>query len=449
MTKLFYLFTLLFIVNLTFTACSESENEEPAAIITLNRSTLELLIDETFTLIATVTLSGVNNEDIMWTSSNPAVATVADGIVTALSTGTVTIIAAIEDGYFTATCVVEVIATRPVTNVRLDRNNTVIGIGGNETLTAIVSPANATNQNVTWTSSNTEVATVNTNGVVTAISVGNATITVATEDGNFTATCVVEVVIRPVTGVTLNRNTIVSIGNDVTIIAAISPANATNRNVTWTSSNTEVATINANGVVTALSVGNTIITVTTEDGNFTATSTVRVIPENAILINGVAWATRNVNAPGTFAENPESIGMFFQWNRRQGWAATGNVTDWDYSTPTGSEWERANDPCPSGWRVPTREELTSLRDAGHVWRALNGVNGRFFGTAPNQIFLPAAGSRSYSDGERLHAGTWGNYWSSTRSGNAYAWVMDFTSGRSPVGSSTRRWGFSVRCVAED
>ena len=124
----------------------------------------------------------------------------------------------------------------------------------------------------------------------------------------------------------------------------------------------------------------------------------------SVKIDGIRWATRNVGAPGTFVQNPEDAGMLYQWNRRVGWSSTNPMvnsdggTVWDDSTPTGTAWYPENDPCPDGWRVPTRWELQSLFDAGSVPITYNGVSGFLFGTAPNQVFLPNTGSRRHIDG---------------------------------------------------
>ena len=133
-----------------------------------------------------------------------------------------------------------------------------------------------------------------------------------------------------------------------------------------------------------------------------------------VVINGVRWATRNVDSPGAFAQNPESAGMFFQWSRRRAWPSTGaNVSGWCRFNNSETSWSRADDPCPQGWRVPTTSELQSLVDAGSIWTTRNGVVGRLFGSAPNQIFLPAVGLRIYHNGTLLYVGTYGFYWSST------------------------------------
>ncbi|MCI6918267.1 Ig-like domain-containing protein, partial [bacterium] len=140
-----------------------------------------------------------------------------------------------------------------------------------------VYPDNSTNKNVSWKSSNTSVATVN-NGVVTALKAGTATITVTTEYCGKTATCQVTVNERiyNVESVSLDKTNItLTEGDSETLTATVYPDNATNKNVSWKSSNTSVATVN-NGVVTAIKAGTATITVTTEDGRKTASCQVIV-----------------------------------------------------------------------------------------------------------------------------------------------------------------------------
>ena len=169
-----------------------------------------------------------------------------------------------------------------------------------------------------------------------------------------------------------------------------------------------------------------------------------------VVINGVRWATSNVDAPGTFAKNPEDAGMLFQWNRRKGWCATNETEGWDESTPTGTAWYAENDPCPQGWRVPSADELRSLHDSGHEWVSNwddTDINGRVFGTYPNQIFLPAAGSR-ITDGTLNAVDAGGGYWSSTQFNSTRAINLWFSNISSGVSDLRRVYGFSVRCVAE-
>jgi uncharacterized protein (TIGR02145 family) len=175
--------------------------------------------------------------------------------------------------------------------------------------------------------------------------------------------------------------------------------------------------------------------------------------DEGVIINGICWATRNVDAPSTFAANPEDAGMFYQWNRKKGWNITDReVEGWDNSIPTGTEWEAENDPCPEGWRVPTREELQSLHSAVHIW-ATNwndtGINGFLFGVAPHLLFLPVAGCRN-DEGTLHFAGNWGFYWSNTQGHvTSWSWHLQINRGNTNVGIVNRASGFSVRCVAKN
>ncbi|GHV72372.1 hypothetical protein FACS1894201_01180 [Bacteroidia bacterium] len=170
-----------------------------------------------------------------------------------------------------------------------------------------------------------------------------------------------------------------------------------------------------------------------------------------VVINGVTWATRNVDAPGTFAATPESAGKLYQWNRKKAWAATGTVTGWDQSTPSGTTWTAANDPSPAGWHVPTVDEMLTLLDTSkvsNVWITQNGVRGRKFAdkSSGNSIFLPIAGYRDILSGMLYGSDMHGNYWSSTQEDiyTAYQWFF----GSHDIGwiRNNRKSGHSVRCV---
>ena len=172
-----------------------------------------------------------------------------------------------------------------VTKVELNKTSLTLGVGKSETLTATITPDNATNKAVEWKSDDTSVATVDTSGIVTAVAQGSTTITVTAQDGSEEkATCSVTVnaaAAVPVESVSLTPSTLaLETGKSGTLTAAITPDNATNQAVTWTSSDTAVATVK-NGTVTAVSAGEAIITVTTADGGKTDACkvTVTAVPE--------------------------------------------------------------------------------------------------------------------------------------------------------------------------
>ena len=260
-----------------------SDKEIKVTGVKLNKSETNLLVSGNETLTATVLPEDATNQNVTWKSDKPEIATVdANGKVTAVKVGEATITVTTEDGGKTATCKVTVSETSvAVTGVTLNKTETSIFVGGSETLTATVAPADATNQKVTWKSSDAAVASVDANGKVTGVKAGEATITVTTEDGGKTATCKVTVKAATVavTGVTLNKATLSLIaGASETLTATVAPADATNKKVTWKSSDAAVATVDTNGKVTAVKAGEATITVTTEDGGKTATCKVTVKP---------------------------------------------------------------------------------------------------------------------------------------------------------------------------
>lgn len=224
------------------------------------------------------------DKSVTWTSSNPSVATVSEsGLVTAVAQGTATITATSNlDNTKSGTCSVTVNAPAapiPVTAIALNKSTAIIGIGDSETLTINYTPADAnTGKAVAWTSSNTSVATVDNSGKVTGVAAGSATITaISTTDNNITASCAVTVQAVAVTGVSINPTSAnLQIGGGADLTYTVLPANATDKSVSWSSSNTAVATVNNNGHVSAVAAGTATITVTTTDGNKTATCSVTV-----------------------------------------------------------------------------------------------------------------------------------------------------------------------------
>lgn len=170
-------------------------------------------------------------------------------------------------------------ATVPVTGVTLDKSTLSMQVGDSQKLTSTVQPSNATNQAVIWLASNDNITV--SNGTVTAKSTGRAVVTVQTDDGGYTATCDVTIQkkvpeIVPVTGVELNKSQMtLEVDSSVTLIATVKPSTATNQSVKWSVNNSNV--IVQNGTVTAKTVGTSIVTVTTNDGNHKAQCTVEVI----------------------------------------------------------------------------------------------------------------------------------------------------------------------------
>lgn len=471
----------------------------PATGITIATESLSLPIGDSFTLEASVQPSNATNQNIMWSSSNTHVATVSsDGIVTATGDGTATITAKTEDGSFTATC--EVTVTVPVTAVVITNSMLSLHEGETFTIEASVRPTYATNKNIIWSSSDPSVATVSSSGatgsevliqhgLVTAVGGGTATITATSEDGGVATICEVTVTVPviSVTGVTLDKTNL-SLARDETstLTATVQPDDATNKNIIWSSSNTAVAEVSENGLVTAINLGQTLIRATTEDGRFSASCLVTVTYDYVDMGDGLLWATCNVGAV-----NPWDYGDYFAWGETEpkedySWATykfmlTGK-SDWKYITKyqtadgtTDALWyydgiftgdgkteldpedDAATVNWGEGWRMPTAEEWENLKDTNKfVWTWTTDYNGtgvkgytvtsKAPGYVGNQIFLPAAGYRYNSS--LYYAGSYGYSWSRTLSsdGPLDARYLYFGSSHFYTSGYYRCLGLSVRPV---
>lgn len=255
----------------------------PAESITLNETTAELKMGETLTLTATVLPENTTDKKVAWTSSDESIARVdANGKVSAISVGNVTITATCGDA--TASCVITV-AEAPVVSaesITLSEQRAELKVGETVSITATVLPENTTDKKVIWTSSDESIATVDGNGIITAVAVGNATITATC--GEATASCAVTVTEVPVVSaesITLSEQSAeLKVGESLRLTATVLPENATDKKVTWTSSDESIATVNTLGRITAVAVGT--VTITATCGDITATCTVTVIEEPAI-----------------------------------------------------------------------------------------------------------------------------------------------------------------------
>ncbi|MCL2776303.1 MAG: fibrobacter succinogenes major paralogous domain-containing protein [Oscillospiraceae bacterium] len=171
-----------------------------------------------------------------------------------------------------------------------------------------------------------------------------------------------------------------------------------------------------------------------------------------VVINGVRWATRNVGAPGTFASSPCDYGEYYQFNK--GTTDFLLFDDYNNSVYANSDsWFPANDPSPSGWRVPTNDDIQKLTDTNYVtyeWIDNNGIIGSKFTdkATGNSIFLPATGHRGDSNGALYHVGDYGCYWSSTISYSSYVYYLNSGKDANDLVYDNRPNGFSIRPVAE-
>ena len=261
-----------------------------ASDIALNFTEKALNVNQTLQLIATVTPEIASNKTVTWSSSDPIIANVNnDGLVTAFADGNATITATTTDGTnLSASCNLTVTSI-PVASIKLNKTRLTLDIDESYQLVATITPTNATDKTIVWSSSDTTIATVSDNGLVIPNEPGDAVITASTTDGtNLSASCQVTVVKR-VKEITLNESSLhLTLPETAQLTAFVSPNDATNAVLNWTSSKPSVATVDNNGFIISKSVGTTTIKATTTDGsNLSATCQVNVTKQyvNSILLN--------------------------------------------------------------------------------------------------------------------------------------------------------------------
>ncbi|MBO5749153.1 MAG: leucine-rich repeat protein, partial [Muribaculaceae bacterium] len=248
--------------------------------IKLNRTSVTIKTTETIALNAIVFPKYATNKSVIWKSSNETIATVdTSGVVTAIAGGEAIITATTTDGSnLSASCKVTVIPTL-AESITLDKTEISLGATETATLVATVLPELTTDKSVKWSSSDEMVAIVDEKGVVTAISLGEVTITATTTDGsNLSATCQVTVVPTLAVYIELDQTEAsIEEKSELQLTATILPEHATNKEVAWSSSDKWVASVDNTGLVTIYSAGEVIITATTTDGtNLSATCRINV-----------------------------------------------------------------------------------------------------------------------------------------------------------------------------
>ncbi|MBR6283532.1 MAG: Ig-like domain-containing protein [Muribaculaceae bacterium] len=279
--------------------------------VTVTPASVDMQAGDTIKLSTTVLPANATNKTLTWKSSNTSVATVSSmGVVTARSVGSAIITATATDGSGKAgTCQVTVRPTM-VSSITLDPNNAQIEVGKTLPIRATVAPSNAANKTLSWRTSNATVATVSNNGVVNALSAGQATITATANDGSgVSAACILTVTPVMVTSLTIPTQCEIEVGATAKLIATVLPENASDNTLAWTSSNPAIVTVNNNGLITAKSEGTAHITAITQDGSdLHAQCTVVVKPKSYSQLSApdLTVTTRSV---GQLLEIPITLTM--------------------------------------------------------------------------------------------------------------------------------------------
>lgn len=259
----------------------------------MNKSVLELIEEESEQLIATVLPENASNKFVNWTSSDISVAMVSpDGTVYAIKPGQATIMATTVDGGFVALCKVMVKAKVVVAeSLVLSTTTATLTVGETLQLKASVFPENTTNKDIRWTSTNPDIADVSVSGLVSAIKEGDVQIIVSTTDGsNLSAICEISVNSQfvSITQIAISPSSVrLAVGETFNLEAQITPTDATNKIINWSSTNSSVVTVDSYGQLTAKGVGSATIIASSQDGsNLSATCNVEVF-EPTVLISSI------------------------------------------------------------------------------------------------------------------------------------------------------------------
>lgn len=364
-------------------------------------------------------------------------------------------------------------------SIHSDRNNTLT-IGEHMQLSLVILPDNASNNPISFSSSNQGVATVSSLGEVIAVGEGSVTITATAADGSRekgTYQLIVEKPIVQVSSIEITGlKSTMTIGEKQILSFIVLPDDATNKSVTWSSSNQSVATVSSLGEVIAVGEGPVTITATAVDGSGVEGTFELSVPfhmgyeyVDLGLPSGILWATMNVGAKA-----PEDYGDYYAWGDTDEWryydwinykwchgsyntiikyCTSSNDGSVDNKTVLDPEDDAAHVKWGGDWRMPTREEQNELLNTRYctwTWTTQKGVAGYKVTSKINEnfIFLPAAGS--FYNTEILDAGSYGYYWSSSlhTSYSSCAYYLFFHSDIDGCYDRGRFNGQSVRAVCK-
>ena len=367
-----------------------SKKEIPITEVYLDKSSATLTEGDSTTLVATVLPENTTDgKSIKWSSSNVAVATVdLMGKVTAKSAGTAIITATSENGK-TASCTVTVEKKLiPITEVSLSESAVGIIEGNTHKLTATVLPENTTDsKSVSWSSNNEAVATVSEDGTITAKSAGTAVITATSTNGK-TAGCTVTVSKKeiPIVDVALNRTSAtITEGDILNLTATVLPENTTeSKNIGWSSSNNDIATVDSTGKVTAKQAGTVVITATSSNGK-TASCTITVekkeIPITEVVLNKTSAAVdegETIKLIATVYPENTTNGKSIKWNSNNNTVVTvdlmGNVTAKKAGTAIITATSENGVSASCTITVNKRDTYTGLRDVNGELTYFNNGN---------------------------------------------------------------------------
>jgi uncharacterized protein (TIGR02145 family) len=489
--KNFFSYALITAVSLSFIFIACKKDNEDQILVTdviMNPASSDVLtVGDTLRLTTTVLPSNATNKVLNWVSSDTIVATVDhNGLVTTRAEGKVTITAVSADGSNKSDAYVLTVnpGAVSVTGVSLNFRTGEIGLGREAQLMATVHPVNAANKGLQWRTTNVDVAPIRKGEhegqcLILGRAVGQAWIVVTTLDGDFSDSCLVEVVPIVLEQLQIRQTLALGFGETQTIPLTFIPVDAGNKAVTWHSTDPSVATVSQTGQVTAgLAEGTTYIIVTSEENNnITSACLVTVLPENRCNSNtpgfGVTLGTVTRRTPqewevGTqiwtdviFAENCQKTTFnggapgLEQYNAD----CRSNIFIPEREFPEGDlfSWcaiERFKEElCPYPWRIPTWQDFRDLDIAldgngSMQWYQMERITEKYLGVWGGSLW----GGQCNWVGDLEQHGAIASWWSqSEMSGthnNSSTLALYDTGGIYPNHALTKYWGLPVRCVKD-
>ncbi len=238
---------------------------KPVTRITVSASKQKVGIGKTATVKASFEPKNTAVQGVVWSSSNEQVATVdQNGKVTGVKRGSVRITALAKDGSFVRGTV-NLQVVQEIEKIKLDRKEVTVGVGRNVSLKADVSPKDANDKQVVWSSSDEKIATVNAYGKITGVKVGDCEIICSSKNGEVKAAATVHVQ-QPVKSITFGKEPVIYVGETGTLSWTVDPANASNKSITLSSSNENVLKVNKDGTIQGISAGSVIVRAVSTDG---------------------------------------------------------------------------------------------------------------------------------------------------------------------------------------
>ena len=256
-----------------------------------------------------------------------------------------------------------------------------IPVNGTGTVAYSVLPENAYNKNVSFESADAGIAAVNANGVVTGVSAGETTITVTTEDGGFTGACTINVYNQAVTGVTIEPSEAeLNVGSSTKLTATVLPENASNKNVVYSVDDESILSVDQDGNVTGLSLGTATVTVTTEDGGFSASAEITVIP---VQVTGVSISPKSASVDlGRTIQLTASIKPSNATNKNLSWSVSDEtiISVDDRGTVTGLSLGTATATVTTeDGGFTASAEITVCYAPANTWTAIGEEFSNFYG----------------------------------------------------------------------